>query len=329
MPRHGDGRSRNWVFTYNNPPEPYGSLICEDSTFLKYQLERGLGAGGAPGTLHYQGYVLFRANKSLAQMRRWFPGAHLEIMRGNIAESDQYCTKDDETYVAGPWSFGDPPVGAGARSDLNAVKAAIDTGKKEKEIADEFFGTWCRNYRAFERYRRLTVPHRTWHTDAIVYWGPMGSGKSSHAYELGGDSQFWPNRPNSRGGAVWWCGYEGATTVVFDEFYGWVSRDFMCRLVDRYPLCLETKGGAVQFIARRIIITSNVPPEDWWKIGLGAMERRLPFIFFMGTERDKYGNFVREWTEDDYRESLRPAVVPGFIPGGGAVPGEAAPPPGL
>lgn len=140
----------------------------------------------------------------------------------------------------------------------------------------------------------------------ICYWGPSGSGKSRHAYELGGDSQFWIARPISRGGSVWWDGYEGQSTVVIDEFYGWMSRDFLQRLVDRYPLLVQTKGGAVQFLALVIIITSNLPPEMWWKIGLGSMERRLTppegYSFFVGKEGQ---------SEDEYRATLRPAPIPG------------------
>ncbi len=292
-------RSRNWVFTLNNPNEPYGTLICEQSTYLKYQLERGEVAG----TVHYQGFVLFKQKKSLRQVKIWFPGAHLEMMRGSVTQNEFYCGKED-TRIDGPWDFGEAPVGAGARTDILACKSMIDDGKTDKEVADSYFGTWARGYRAFGVYRRLTMPHRAWSTYAIVYWGPPGSGKSRHAYELGGDSQFWVNRPNSRNGSLWWCGYAGEETVVIDEFYGWISRDIMQRIVDRYPLTLETKGGSVEFIARRVIITSNSPPDMWWKIGLGALERRLEFVYFVGNPGQ---------SEAEYRETLQPAVVPGFI----------------
>lgn len=52
---------------------------------------------------------------------------------------------------------------------------------------------------------------------------------------------------------------------MVDEFYGWFSWDFMLRLCDRYPLSVETKGGAVQFVAKKIIFTSNDHPRDWYK----------------------------------------------------------------
>ncbi len=149
------GRSRNWVFTLNNPPQPYPDLIVAGSTYLKYQLEKG-----AAGTLHFQGFVLFSTLKSLASMRRLIPNAHLEVMRGSVKDSEKYCTKNDETYVEGPWSTGVAPVGSGTRTDLLAVQAAVQAGMTEAEIANEHFGTWLRHFRGIERYRRLVVSHR-------------------------------------------------------------------------------------------------------------------------------------------------------------------------
>jgi len=299
-------RSRNWVFTLNNPPAPYGALIFGDQcAFACYQLERG-----EQGTLHYQGVVVFKNARTLRGVRRILEGAHLEIMRGTLTQAVAYATKDDTREPgenSGPWRVGEQPAGVGqgrgTRTDLIQVQQLIKDGKSEKEIADEHFGTWCRHYRAFERYRRLTVDQRAWQTTCLVLWGPPGSGKSRYALEHGGASQFWVSRPRDRNGAVWWDGYEGQETVVIDEFYGWIPRDLTQRLVDRYPLLVETKGGACQFLARRIIITSNQPPSMWWpRIGLGAMQRRLddPIgeVRFVGFTPDDVFEEVR------YRDSL-------------------------
>lgn len=38
----------------------------------------------------------------------------------------------------------------------------------------------------------------------------------------------------------------------------------MLQLLDRYPLRVEVKGSFVPFVSRRVIITSNVPPDEWY-----------------------------------------------------------------
>lgn len=121
---------------------------------MQYQLEKG-----ANGTKHYQGFVLFPERKSLRQMKELFPGAHLEIMKGTIADNVNYCSKGD-TYLQGPWETGKKPPGAGSRTDLGAVQSMVKDGKSDKDIADAHFGTWCRIYKAVSIYRRLIVPER-------------------------------------------------------------------------------------------------------------------------------------------------------------------------
>lgn len=55
-----------------------------------------------------------------------------------------------------------------------------------------------------------------------------------------------------------------------------MKRVAMQRLCDSTPEYVPVKGGMVPFVAKRIIITSNSPPSQWWpNIGLGPMERRL------------------------------------------------------
>lgn len=64
--------------------------------------------------------------------------------------------------------------------------------------------------------------------------------------------------------------------MVLDEYYGWLRRDFLQRLIDRTPLRVELKGSSIPFTGRTVIFTSNVDPPRWYKhAGLGALERRL------------------------------------------------------
>ena len=273
--------SRNWCFTLNNPTDEFLAELHrmvqeindgghEHVRFIVFQEEVG-----ENGTHHVQGYVILKRKVRMRQAKSWLPGEpHMEVRRGTHQEAKDYCTKA-ETRKAGtqPMMAGDEPA-PGARSDLVSIKNRLDAGAKEAEIADEFFGQWVRYHKAFVRYRGIKLPNRNSPTFTQVYWGPPGTGKTRAAFDEAGPDAYWLPKPN--GSRVFWDGYEGQEHVVIDEFFGWMPRDLMCRICDRYPFRVETKGGSVPFVAKKIWITSNSPPVEWWsRIGLGPMRRRL------------------------------------------------------
>lgn len=153
------------------------------------------------------------------------------------------------------------------------IQSDLRDGRDMTYIAENYFGDFLRYERGFRSYRALTIGQRSWQTQTEVLWGPPGTGKSMYAWESGGPTAFWLSKPNSN--RVFWDGYDGQEVVVIDEFYGWLPYGFMCRLLDRYPMRVETKGSSVPFLARRIIITSNVCPTRWYNKGLRALRRRL------------------------------------------------------
>lgn len=265
-------RNRNWVYTINNPSDDDEPKEWAGVKYGVYQLEVG-----EEGTKHLQGYVAFSCAKSLSQVKLVNGRAHWEPRRGSHEQARAYCMKDD-TRAPGssPVEWGTPPASQGKRTDIMSIKSMVDSGLTDSQIAEAAFGLWCRHHRAIQEYRRLVQPARDWEAETIVFYGPPGTGKSRRALALAGPDAFWVTGPNSAQGAVWWDGYQGQETVVIDEFYGWIPRNFMNRLCDRYKVDVQVKGATANFRARRIIITSNKHPRDWWpRSGLGAMERRL------------------------------------------------------
>lgn len=134
----------------------------------------------------------------------------------------------------------------------------LDEGKTEKEIVDEDFGSWVRHYRAFREYRLMQSTPRNHAVEVIVLQGPTGTGKSKFAMDAYPDA-YWKQR------SQWWDGYCNQETIILDEFYGWIPFDLLLRLCDRYPLLLETKGGQVQCVAKRVVITTNSLPGNWYR----------------------------------------------------------------
>lgn len=248
-------QSRFWCFTLNNPDGLIEPATFADCTYAVFQLERG-----SSETVHYQGYAEFTNRKRLSDVRTYLPRAHWEPRRGTQAQAIAYCTKE-ETRCAGPIVFGKPSESEqGRRTDLDEIRTRITKGSPEKRIAETAFGQWCRYYRSFREFRRLVTTNRNWKSEVTVLYGPPGTGKSKWALDSSDISQqYWKQR------SQWWDGYEGQETVVLDDFYAWLPYDLLLRLCDRYPLMVETKGGQSNFLAKKIVITSNTFPEQWYK----------------------------------------------------------------
>ena len=268
-------RGKYWLVTINNPSANDLPAAWPEVEYAVWQREKG-----AQGTEHLQVYCVFTGTKQLTWVNRQCVKAHWEPRKGTHSQAKEYCTKAD-TRIAGPWECGQEPAAKepGKRNDLISLKRKLDQGATLKEVAedDELFPVVARHYKFVQLYRTLTGKQRDWPVFTQVLWGPPGVGKSRKARDLAGPEAFWLNR--GAGQTVWWDGYVGQEVVVIDEFYGWIPLDQMLRLLDRYPMNLETKGSSTPCHVKKVIITSNVPPMEWYKSmppsRLQALWRRL------------------------------------------------------
>lgn len=292
-------RARHWVWTVFSAelvsaPQALIERLTPQVTYAVCQREVAPGTGRR----HLQGYSAFSRQVSMKQLKEMLGdgAAHLEVARGSPEEASDYCKKEasrDPGPDSGPFTCGvlANVSGQGRRMDLEKLKVDLDKGAELKDIAGAHFSAFLRYCRSIKEYRELTfnAAPRAFQTNCIVYWGPPGSGKTRSAtwYDTS-ENTFW--LPRARSGAAWWDGYQGQRTVILDEFYGWLQRDVVQRLIDRTPLRVEVKGGSINFRARTVIFTSNTDPSRWWpRVGLGAMERRLAepigAVLYLGTEQ--------------------------------------------
>ena len=120
---------------------------------------------------------------------------------------------------------------------------------------------------------------------ATVLVGPTGTGKSLRASREAGEHAYYKD-PRSK----FWCGYQGESNVIIDEFRGAIDISHLLRWLDRYPVYVETKGSSTPLSATEYWITSNLPPERWYpeldESTLSALLRRMtviemnePFVF--------------------------------------------------
>lgn len=247
-------RGSYWVFTLNNWTREERTHIDElvsnsdDVTYLCYGVETGEG-----GTPHLQGYLELQSKSrrnsvsALAGLGR----AYLDLRKGSQAEAIEYTEKEGDYH-----EFGSKRVSKqGARNDLIAIKDAIDSGQSDIHIADNFFGTWTRSYRALAEYRALKAPRTDRPVKVIVIWGAAGTGKTRYIFAK--EPVLWISSDPT---LKWFDGYQGEPAALIDDFRGESSPAFLLRLLDRYPLRVPVKGSFAQWLPERIYITSNVPP---------------------------------------------------------------------
>lgn len=312
-------KSRNWVFTINNPTDDIDPSSWANVSFMIMALEIG-----DSGTLHYQGYLEWSTARGLSTCKQLLPTAHWEVRRGNRLQAIQYVLKtiDTESYMDNnvdtfrdilhqdgtnlmvDFSLLNKLVYKGERTTfrellressrkrtvedrLNDIKERIKAGESDLSIADGDFDLWVKYNSAFSKFRLLNAPPRDFKTRVIVITGPTGTGKSKWAADTF-PGAYWKPRSD------WWDGYIGQDTVVLDEFYGWIAHDLLLRLCDRYPLNVQVKGGTVNFISKTIVITSNKSPKQWYKnFYFEAFERRVEeWRVYMGERQTISENYI-------------------------------------
>jgi hypothetical protein len=270
-------RSRRWCITLNNYTAEeelsLQSLVSQDlATYLVYGREVG-----DSGTPHLQMYLEVPKKVGLRSIKR-MPGlsrCHAEKARGSFQSNKDYCTKEDNN----PFEEGSP-IKQGRRSDLEEIRTHLDGGGTVEDVASSYFGQWVMYRRAFKEYVTLKLPHRTWKPKVFVLWGNTGTGKTRFCFDQVQDQTYW-----MPGDYSWFDGYEGQPIVILDDYRGEYPLQLLLKLLDRYPMTVPIKGGFAKWLPKKIYITSNLRPEEWYKQSdfrsIAALMRRFDSVEFI------------------------------------------------
>ncbi len=287
LQRRNFRRGRRITGTLNNPTVEekavFQALVDDDGhdprvKYLVFQSEVG-----ANGTPHVQFYCMFNVALTARQVHTLLgPRVHFDASRGTPGQNQHYCLKPHDgcdcqhcrdarvlpnlgrevapEFITGEWGIMRRP-----RNDkLEQVVEMMDTGASLEEVLAAhpkqaiMYGSRIQK----EYLRRLGK--RDWAMEIEIYVGETGTGKSSTALMENPDAVTieWPV-----GGHWWFAGYTGQSCIVLDDFRsGNITVLAMMKLFDRYEWKVEIKGAHVPFVCRKVVITTNVDPKDWYQM---------------------------------------------------------------
>lgn len=274
-------RSRAFSFTINNWTE---SQLVNCLNILDEAVYSIIGFEVAPttGTQHIQGYVYFKNARGIKAIRKALQ-CHVEISRGTAEQNRTYCMKEGDYN-----EFGIMPK-QGKRNDLVAFKDAIIDGESERVLIDEYTECFAKYDRFWQRCRNIVLKEKAETMEApevIVLIGEPGVGKTRLIYDTEDtDNIYKLEVGDGSTGSVFWNGYDGEEIILIDDFHNNLKLDYMLRLLDRYPMRLNTKGSYTWKCAKKIYITSNIDVNYWYPncadIHKRALMRRITEIKYL------------------------------------------------
>ncbi len=270
MPRSPQGRA--WCLTLNNYTEQQRNKLIglvEEQQLQYLILGKEIGESGTP---HLQGYLELPRKKTLAGVKALLGinQIHLEKRAGTQTQAIDYCKKDGDYYENGE------RMQQGSRSDLTSLKTRLDNGESIQDLArdDETFSLIIRYRKGLEWYASLRSTPRRFKSTVWVFRGPTGCGKTSRVWRECDEERMplwvWP-------GGEWFDGYSGHEAVLFDDFCGELGFRLLLRLLDRYPMQVPVKGSYVEWCPKKIYITSNKSPHEWYpdELDVAPLIRRI------------------------------------------------------
>jgi len=267
-------------------------LNHEQFRFLAGQYEKG-----EEGTLHLQMYVEFIKAIYITEVHKLVLGADVRVCHGTQVECLAYVVKED-TRQCGPWTWGKPGK-QGERTDIIAYTDAIKEGASDDDLLSEYPQAVCRYYHHIQVVRSIMYRVKAYEMyeagimrRCTILVGDTGGGKTRYIYDTYGlDDVYQLSFGTGTASSVWFDMYHGESILLLDDFYGQLRHSFLLRLCDRIPIRVQVKGGSTFLQIKRIYITSNTQPTEWYQTvperARLAFERRIEMIFKVPEDMEK------------------------------------------
>lgn len=253
-------------------------------TYLVYGKEVG-----EKGTPHHQGFVVFKNQKRLSNMKDINGQAHWEIKsnKSTFAEASDYCKKDGD-FV----EYGTLPVEPRVKgNEANSDKwRSINDKAKEGDldwIDQKYPKVFNQSYKNLKQMK-VDYMKRKPNLDAVCgtwYYGPSGVGKTNLTTTL------YPDAYLKRAQNKWFDAYQQEEVIVVDDLddsHAYMGYELK-KLADRYCYMVEVKNSSMYIRPKKCVVTSQYKIEEIWKNDpktIEALTRRFTQVEVTKENRD-------------------------------------------
>jgi len=277
-----DNCPRNFAWTMNNPIDEHIESMKEnvDPLFSYIVWGKEIGENGTP---HLQGYAETKGIHKFKKVCKYFHDrSWTEKRKGTSKQAAGYCKKgtdekkksyceffprtpDDPGTWAEPFEYGTISE-QGKRTELTGpTEMIVEDQCTIREVSRIYPEQFVKFNKGFRDLRALQILPRNLDKmpEVIVLWGPTGTGKTRDAY-----TKFWPDEPHylwKPSNGNWWDGYDGEKKIIIDEFRAQMTWSDILGLLDRNEYRAPFKGGFVNIVADKFVITSPFPPTFGYK----------------------------------------------------------------
>lgn len=276
-----NSKRRNWCFTSFKMDLDFNDIYENNKDVIRFLIVQKE-QGQKTKKIHWQGYIQLFNQYRLSRVKYIIGDntLHLESARGSPQENKDYCSKIktslNEKYEFGKLSY------QGFRTDIEIIKKQCLEGKPLIKIAYDNFNTWIRCYKSVDKFRALLAQQRanTMRDMYVEYiWGKSGVGKTYGVLSKHGAKNVYI-LDLVGGENIWFDGYDQQKILLIDDFTeNMIPINYMLRLLDRYKLRLNQKGGHSWALFNKIYITSNLTLEECYPNAedehLTALRRRI------------------------------------------------------
>lgn len=201
----------------------------------------------------------------------------------------------------------------GDRTDLkNFAKAIVQDGLQKAVMSEDKYQAMVMKYpRGAEKLQSLALQEKREklgfrRPNVIIFYGVPEAKKSRKAFEAKTSDGRPPYIvPAVTGTTPWFGTYSGQSTIIFNDFRGQISFNYLLEILDGYPIDLPIKCSQVPNLYDTVYITSNHHPRHWYSglnsTQIGAFVRRISHVEECHPD---HGVRLMTWDDLDKKNSL-------------------------